>query len=106
MTIVKLIASALILIAGVAKLLGVKPLADQFKEFGLPRHAMPLIGGLEVCLAIGLQIEALTLAASALLVVTMVGAVAAHVKTRHKPTQSFPALAVLILGAVIMVGTL
>ena len=106
MTIVTLITSALILMAGVAKLLGAKPLTDQFKEFGLPKHAMPLIGGLEVCLAMGLQIEALTLGASALLVVTMIGAVAAHVKARHKPTQSAPALVVLILGAVIMAGTL
>ena len=106
MTIVKFITSALILIAGAAKLWGAKPLVEQFKVFGLPRYAMYLIGGFEVCLSIGLQLEALTLAASALLVLTMIGAVAAHVKTRHKPTQSVPALMVLLLGVVIMAGAL
>ena len=106
MTIVKIITSILILIAGIAKIFGARPLAEQFKEFGLPRYAMPLTGTLEVAISIGLQVQKLTLFASAALVLIMAGAVANHVKVRHPLDKSLPAMVVLALAVIITVGAL
>ena len=48
MFILKIIIGIAFLLAGVAKLAGAKPLADEFEEFGLPRFLMYLVGVLEI----------------------------------------------------------
>jgi len=106
MTIVKIITSILILLAGIAKVFGAKPLAEQFEEFGLPGFAMPLIGSLEIAISIGIQIHKLTFFASAALILIMIGAVASHIKVRHPLDKSLPAMMVLVLAVIITVGTL
>ncbi|HUU96290.1 MAG TPA: DoxX family protein [Phycisphaerae bacterium] len=56
MLVLKIILSVLVGLAGVAKLVGAKPMAEQFEEFGLPRVVMYVVGVLEVTAAIAIQL--------------------------------------------------
>lgn len=96
----KFIISGLIFFAGSAKLFGVKPIADQFEEFGLSKKKMYLIGILEIILAITLQIDILTLFSLVSLIVIMSGAVFYHLKIKHPFSKSFPSFMILILAVV------
>ena len=105
MLILKALTSILIFIAGGAKLLGAKPLADQFQEFGLPRYIMTLVGALEIAIAVAIQIKPLTFTAASGLVLLMAGAITNHVKIRHPLDKSAPAVVVLILAIIIAIGS-
>jgi uncharacterized membrane protein len=99
MTIITYILSALFLFAGGAKLVGAKPLADQFKEFGLPLSMMRVVGILELAGAVGLQLPALTLWVAVGLGLLMLGAVANHLKVKHPLSKMAPSLVLLVLLA-------
>lgn len=93
-------------IAGAAKLIGAKPLAAQFEEFGLPAWSMRIVGLLEVAGAIGLFLEPLRLWAAAGLAGLMLGAVANHLKVRHPVSKLVPAGVLLVLSAALVIGIL
>ncbi len=78
-----IVLSILIGAAGIAKLAGAKPLADQFQEFGLPKAMMLVVGSLEIAAAIGLNFRLLVFYAASGLVLLMLGAIANHVKVKH-----------------------
>ncbi len=95
--VLRLIAAAAFLLAGGAKLAGAKPLAAQFKEFGLPAWTMRVVGGLEVAGAVGLFLGQLAFWAALGLTYLMLGAVANHLKARHPLSSSAPAFVLLVL---------
>jgi len=101
MSILKVLVGIAFLIAGSAKLVGVKPLADQFEEFGLPRGMMVVVGVLELAGAISLFIKDLASWAAIGLVGLMIGAVANHLKARHKFDKLAPSIVLLVLTAVL-----
>lgn len=105
MNILIIITSVFMFIVGMAKLLGAKPLADQFEEFGLPKAAMYAVGLLEVAAAIALNIDVLTFYTACGMILLMLGAIGNHVKVRHSLSASAPALIVLILSVVILTGS-
>jgi uncharacterized membrane protein YphA (DoxX/SURF4 family) len=102
-TVLKILLSAAFLLAGGAKLAGAKPLADQFREFGLPAWTMPLVGVLEVAGASGLWFGPVSLWAALGLAGLMLGALANHAKARHPFSKSVPS-AVLLLLSVLVAG--
>jgi uncharacterized membrane protein YphA (DoxX/SURF4 family) len=101
--ILKGLLSAAFLLAGGAKLAGAKPLADQFREFGLPAWTMPLVGALEVAGASGLWLEPFAGWAALGLAGLMLGALANHAKARH-PISKFAPAAVLLLLCLLSAG--
>lgn len=101
MTILTIITSILILLAGTAKLFQAKPLVDQFKEFGISKSVMLLVGTLEVSAATGLHVVPLRLFASIGMMILMIGALGSHFKVGHSLDKSVPATAVLLLSAII-----
>lgn len=90
--------SLLMGLAGIAKLLGAQPIVEQFDEFGLPPVAMYAVGATEVAIAVGLHTSAV-LYAALLGIPMMLGAIGFHVKVSHPPSQSAPAVLVLLLSA-------
>ncbi len=101
MVFVKLVLSILIGLAGLAKLAGAKPLADQFAEFGLPKAMMYVVGVLELCAAIGLWFDPTKFYAAAGVVLLMLGAIANHMKAKHGLGQTGPSILVMVLAAVV-----
>ncbi len=97
--------SVLVGVAGIAKLAGAKPLADQFQEFGLPKSMMLVVGSLEVAAAIGLSVRTLTFYAASGLAVLMLGAIGNHVKVKHPFSQMVPSVLVLGLAAMVAVAS-
>jgi hypothetical protein len=98
--ILKGLLSAAFLMAGGAKLAGAKPLADQFREFGLPLWVMRTVGLLEVAGAIGLWVKPFPVWAATGLAGLMLGAVGNHLKVRHPLSKSAPAIVLLVLLAI------
>lgn len=88
-------------LAGGAKLLGAKPLADQFREFGLPKSMMYVVGLLELSAAVGVHVPELTFLAAMGVIFLMFGALANHRKAHHAFTQMLPALIGLALATTI-----
>lgn len=87
-------------LAGLMKVIGVKPLRDQFEEFKLSRASMVQIGALEMLGAFGLQADNLlqmppiqVAAAAVGLALLMAAAAYYHAKALHPFTQSLPAIA-------------
>ena len=101
MLVIRFVVAGLFGVAGMAKVIGAKPLADQFREFGLPSWSMRAVGLLEVAGAAGLFIDATRFWAAAGLVVLMLGAVANHAKVRHPLSKSAPALVLLVLSVLL-----
>lgn len=93
----KSLLTVVFLFAGGAKLAGAKPLAEQFREFGQPRWAMPLVGLLEIAGAVGLWVNPLVPWASSGLAALMAGAVVNHLKVRHPLSKLMPSLVLLVL---------
>jgi len=81
--------------AGIAKLLRVKPLVEQFHDFHLPLEIMYLIGVLEVVGAVALWYPPLTFWAFAGLGCLMLGAIKSHILAKHPWKSLLPALALL-----------
>lgn len=95
----KILVGIAFLLAGGAKLASAKPLSEQFQEFGLPKSLMYLVGALEVAGAVGLFLDPLAAWASLGLAGLMVGAVANHLKVKHRLSQAAPSLLLLALTA-------
>lgn len=100
MTVFAIILAVIYLMAGVAKLAGAKPMAEQFAEFDLSLSAMRVVGALEVAAAVGLFIDSLETWAAEGMVLMMVGAIYYHRRAGHPVQQSIPAAVVLVLSAV------
>lgn len=94
----KIAISILMALAGGAKIAGAKPIAEQFKEFGLPRAMMYLVGGLELAAGVGVHLQSVAFFASSGLGLLMLGALANHAKVRHPIGKSGPAAVVLLLA--------
>jgi len=81
---------------------------EEFAAYGLPAWSCYLVGFLKVSSAFallgGLLYPALVLPAAAVIAFLMAGAVAMHVKVGDPFIKSVPALAVLILSALIIYG--
>ncbi len=103
MFILRIIVAVAFLLAGGAKLAGAKPLADQFEEFGLPRFMMYLVGVLEIAGAVGLFILPLAVWAALGLSALMLGAIANHIKAKHKFDKMAPSLGLLIMTGILAV---
>ena len=76
--ILQILAAATFFLAGGSKLAGVAPMVEMFDRIGLGQWFRYLTGGLEVTGAILLLIPGTVVMGGALLVVTMVGAIATH----------------------------
>ena len=76
--ILQILAAATFFLAGGSKLAGVAPMVEMFDRIGLGQWFRYLTGGLEVTSAILLLIPGTVVLGGALLVVTMVGAIATH----------------------------
>jgi len=76
--ILQILAAAAFLLAGGSKLAGVAPMVEMFDKIGLGQWFRYLTGGLEVTGALLLLIPTTVVLGGALLVVTMVGAIATH----------------------------
>jgi uncharacterized membrane protein YphA (DoxX/SURF4 family) len=85
-----------------------KTMREEFAVYGLPGWFMVLIGvlkvGAAICLLAGLWLHILVMPAALLICVLMVGALAMHLKAEDNAQKYLPALAVLILSAVISWG--
>jgi hypothetical protein len=81
---------------------------EEFAAYGLPAWSCYLVGFLKVtsafALLAGLVYPELVFPAAAVVAVLMAGAVAMHVKVGDPPKKSLPALGVLLLCVVILVG--
>lgn len=81
---------------------------EEFAAYGLPPWSCYLIGFLKVASAFallaGLLYPALVLPAAVIIAVLMAGAVAMHVKVGDPFQKSLPALSVLALSTIIILG--
>ncbi len=102
MSTLKIFVAVAFFAAGGAKLATAKPLLDQFREFGLPRVAMYVVGALEIAGAIGLFVEGVAPWAALGLTALMVGAVANHLKAKHAFGKCAPSAVLAVLTAVLV----
>lgn len=81
---------------------------EEFAAYGLPAWSCYLVGFLKVASALALLgaliRPELALPAAAVVAVLMAGAIAMHVKVGDPLKKSLPALAVLVLCAIIIAG--
>lgn len=81
---------------------------QEFAAYGLPAWSCYLVGFLKVtsafALLAGLLYPALVLPAAAVIAVLMAGAVAMHIKVGDPFMRSLPALSVLLLSAILIIG--
>jgi len=99
---IKIIVTVLFGIAGIAKLLSVKPIKDQFQEFKIPIPMMYLVGILEITGAILLHIESIKLYSTVGLIFLMLGAIVNHIKAKHTIDKSLPSILLLILSSILV----
>ncbi len=99
--IIKIIVTVLFSLAGIAKLLSVKPIKDQFKEFKIPILMMYVVGILEVAGAILLHVESTKLYSALGLIILMLGAIANHLKVKHPVDKSAPSILLLVLSSIL-----
>jgi uncharacterized membrane protein YphA (DoxX/SURF4 family) len=82
-----------------------KNMRGEFAAYGLPPFAMYLVGTLKVgaalCLIAGIWWPLLVFPAALLIAILMVGALAMHVRIHDPARKSLPALALLLICAVI-----
>ncbi|MBC7466961.1 MAG: DoxX family protein [Bdellovibrio sp.] len=79
-----------------------KTLKEEFAAYGLPVFAYYIVGTLKIGSAIsliaGLQNSKVTLIASTIIVVLMIGALSMHLKAKDPFKKSIPALLMLIMS--------
>ena len=97
-TIIQIVVAVGFVAAGLAKLLGAKPIAEQFKEFGLPRYAMYIVGVLELAGAAGVFLQSVGFLASIGLCILMLGAIGQHLKVKHPFSMIAPSVLLLTLS--------
>lgn len=84
------------LLAGVTKLAGIAMTADQFVVWGYPAWFQYVIGGLETLAGVGFLRRRTRLAASAIVVVIMAGAIYTVVREETAMQAAVPAVALLL----------
>ncbi|MGB3682638.1 MAG: DoxX family protein [Rubrobacteraceae bacterium] len=91
--------------AGGSKLAGARQMKGDFDRFGYPRWFMYFTGGLETVAALGVLagifVPVLALLGGLLLVATMVGAIATHVRMKD-PGSKIASPAILLSLAIIV----
>jgi hypothetical protein len=99
--------AAVFLLVGSAKLAAVPAMREAAAHVGMTVTHYRLLGALEVAAAVGLlaglRFTALGVAASAGLVLLMVGAVVVHLRSGDPATRCLPAVVVGVLAAVHLV---
>ena len=89
---------------------GTHSMAEEFAAYGLPDWARVAVGTLKVgaaaALIAGIWMSALVVPAVVLVSVLMLGALAMHFKVGDPLRKSVPALIILVLCAMIWVGTM
>ena len=80
-----------------------KTLKEEFAAYGLPSFAYYVVGTLKigsaVALIAGLQNSQVTLVASVIIVVLMIGALAMHIKVKDTLKKSVPAFLMLVMSS-------
>ena len=99
MLVFQVVLALILLLVGMVKLVALRPIREQFVEFGLPRWSMFAVGALEVAAGVGLLLPGLQFWASTGVALLLVGAVRSHVRVGHPWTQTAPAAVVLALAA-------
>ncbi len=98
--VIRIVLALIFVMAGGAKLAGVKRIKDQFEKYGYPRVFMLLIGVAEITGGILLLFGNIATAAAAGLAVIMVGAVFSHLKAKENK-QWLPAAVLLVLLVIV-----
>ncbi|MDH3223533.1 MAG: DoxX family protein [Gemmatimonadota bacterium] len=87
---------------------GAADLEDEFRRYGLPDWVRSAVGitkvGLAVLLIIGVVFSPIAAPSAAVMAVLMVAAIAAHVKVGDPVKRSAPALLMLLLSVIVVVG--
>jgi len=97
--VLQILAAALFLMAGGAKLAGAAPMVATFNAIGVGQWFRYVTGGIEVVSAVLLLVPGLAAFGAALLVCTMIGAVFTHLAILH----TSPAVPVVLLIAVAVI---
>lgn len=86
---------------------GATSLRDEFSAYGLPSWAFYAVGALKLgsaaALLTALWVPALAQPAAGLVAVLMIGAVAMHVRVGDPGVRFLPALAMLVMSALVVV---
>ncbi len=82
---------------------------EEFAAYGLPVWSTYVVGALKIgaaiCLIAGVWLHFLVFPAALLVCILMVGALAMHLKVRDPLSRLIPALAVLVMSAIICFGS-
>ena len=85
---------------------GATDMADEFRRYGLPGWARPLVGTVKLTLAVlllvGIWVPELALVAGIGMALLMAGAVAAHLRIRDPLAKSAPAASLLLLSLLVV----
>lgn len=100
MTVFAIVLAVVYFASGVPKLIGAKPIVEQFDEFGLNRNIRYGVGVAEVAAAVGLFIGGLDTFAAIGMALMMIGALYHHRRAGHALQDSVPAVVVLIASVV------
>lgn len=87
---------------------GAESIQEEFERYGLPSWAAPVVGSTKLLLAIlllvGIGSAAVAVPAAALMALLMLGAIAAHIRVRDPLMRSIPALSMLALSVLVVIG--
>ena len=87
---------------------GARNIQEEFEQYGFPSWAPAVVGGTKIALAallvVGIFVPAVTAPAAALMAMLMVGAIGAHLKVGDPLVKSGPALLMLILSVLVLLG--
>ena len=86
-----------------------RSMPEEFAAYGLPVWSTYVVGALKIgaaiCLIAGVWLHFLVFPAALLVCILMVGALAMHLKVRDPLSRLLPALAVLVMSAIICFGS-
>jgi len=86
-----------------------RSMPEEFAAYGLPVWSTYVVGALKIgaaiCLIAGVWLHFLVFPAALLVCILMVGALAMHLKVRDPLSRLIPALAVLVMSAIICFGS-
>ncbi len=87
---------------------GAGSIAEEFKRYGYPAWVKNAVGtaklSLAVLLLIGIAYQPVVLPAATLMALLMVSAIAAHARVRDPWIKAVPALSMLILTVIVLLG--
>lgn len=86
-----------------------RSMREEFAAYGLPEWSTYAVGILKVgaalCLIAGLWLHFLVFPAALLICILMLGALAMHLKVHDPMIKSVPAISILVLSAIICIGS-